>query len=156
MNAAELLDKKGDLLIDREVITLMMGDWPGGVARVIELRPDEAAPEIVFQVSNGVREIGVFDHEDVQLVEGRFTLEAGKEVVVLKYAYGLERQNLTWPKEWVEERGMHVGEMVEELCGKVEGAGAKAAFHDAFASFCQQLEEAAEEMLRRGRGEEEG
>ncbi len=75
-NAAELLARVGEALVGMHVITQAMGDYPGGLARVIELRPDPEAPDIVFTVKNpnfecphgGGMEIGVLDGEDVELL----------------------------------------------------------------------------------------
>ena len=50
MTAQELIDKYGDSLIGRRIWTQVYGDWPGGLATVIELRPDFSAPEILFDV----------------------------------------------------------------------------------------------------------
>ncbi len=65
-------------LIGRRIFTMQIGDWPGGAATIIALTPDPAgAPEIVFQVrhvsendpeTGRLFEIGVLDHEDVDLL----------------------------------------------------------------------------------------
>jgi hypothetical protein len=64
-------------LIGMKVKTEAYGDYPGGIATIMELHPDPEAPEIVFNVqhptwrgdendlSDGV--IGIFDHEGVEL-----------------------------------------------------------------------------------------
>lgn len=70
---AKLLAKKGASLVGRRVLTQAYGDWPGGVARVTRMGDDPAAPEIVFFVEmDGWEEgeMGVFDHEYVELLEG--------------------------------------------------------------------------------------
>lgn len=63
-------------LAGRTVQTPRAGDYPGGAAIVIEVAPDPAAPEIVFNVfhptwrdesgRSGV--IGVLAHEEVSLL----------------------------------------------------------------------------------------
>ena len=65
--AKDLVRKMGKKLIGRKVITPPMGSYPGGLAQVIEIHPDPAAPEIVFNVENpagrddnGTHVIGVF------------------------------------------------------------------------------------------------
>ena len=61
--AVELWGKK---LIGQKVLTEQIGSYPGGVATIIELAPDPAAPEIVFEVEHPTfAEIGVFEWEDV-------------------------------------------------------------------------------------------
>lgn len=52
-------------LIGRKIETQQIGDWPGGLAEIIKLDPDPAAPEIVFNVKNKHGEVGVFDWEIV-------------------------------------------------------------------------------------------
>jgi hypothetical protein len=80
--AEELLREYGTALLDKYVFTQPFGSWPGGVARIIQIRPDENAPEIVFTVrgeNDAVKravgrghldgnEIGVFDYEQVVLL----------------------------------------------------------------------------------------
>jgi hypothetical protein len=69
VTALALLSAMGQRLLGREVATLAIGDWPGGVARVTELRPDPAAPEIVFNVQRqDGRTVGVFGDELVRLI----------------------------------------------------------------------------------------
>ncbi len=64
--AGALAERFGEKLIGQRVLTEQIGDWPGGWATVVEIEPDENAPEIVFQVSHPVHgEIGVFDHETI-------------------------------------------------------------------------------------------
>ena len=65
INAKSLVDKLGERLIGVEVTTQAMGEWPGGVARVITIYPDSACPEIVFEVGNTHGCIGVFAEESV-------------------------------------------------------------------------------------------
>ncbi len=72
--AKELVRNMGKKLIGRKVITPPMGSYPGGLAQVIEIHPDPAAPEIVFNVENpawrddnGTHVIGVFGYEYVEL-----------------------------------------------------------------------------------------
>lgn len=70
MKAIQLRALLMDQLIRRKIITEQYGEWPGGIATVIKLYPDPEAPEIVFDVKHDEtgEEIGVFDHENVQLV----------------------------------------------------------------------------------------
>lgn len=72
--AKALVKAMGKRLIGRWVDTPAMGSYPGGCARVVEIHPDPAAPEIVFNVENtawtddnGGHIIGVFGYEDVEL-----------------------------------------------------------------------------------------
>lgn len=65
--AKSLVLKHGKKLIGRWIVTQRYGEWPGGMARVFALSLDPAAPEIVFNVSQGGTTIGVFDHEVVFL-----------------------------------------------------------------------------------------
>lgn len=69
MTALDLVNKLGTTLLGRMVNTAAIGEYPGGVAKVIELYPDaEDSPEIVFQVSHSTfGEIGVFDYEECSL-----------------------------------------------------------------------------------------
>jgi len=70
MTAGELSEKLGTDLIGRDILTVPFGQWPGGFAEVIQIQPDPAAPEIVFQVKSKLHgEIGVFENEPVQLLE---------------------------------------------------------------------------------------
>lgn len=73
MRAGEIITLPG-----QHLLTEKLGDWPGGSAKVIELRPDPVgAPEIAFQVRHTTAidpetgelwEIGVFEHEQVDLL----------------------------------------------------------------------------------------
>ena len=68
MNAKQLIQKFGNKLLGQKVNTPALGEYPGGIATVIEIAPDENAPEIVFQVSlPGWGEIGVFEHEEISV-----------------------------------------------------------------------------------------
>ena len=72
MTAQELVNQLGADLIGREVLTVAIGEWPGGFATVTEIEPDPAAPEIVFQVrSEEHGEMGVFGHEPIAHVTGK-------------------------------------------------------------------------------------
>lgn len=80
--AEELLRQYGDSLLDKKIFAQPYGFWPGGVATIIAIQPDEKAPEIAFTVrgeGEAVRraiergdldhnEIGVFDYEQVILL----------------------------------------------------------------------------------------
>ena len=59
------------LTVGMDVFTYPMGAWPGGVARVTEIAPDSAAPEIAFNVVQGDVEIGVFEYEQIILLKPR-------------------------------------------------------------------------------------
>lgn len=74
MNAAQLKFMYGDLLLGRVIVTEAIGEWPGGIADIIEIAPDEG---IAFQVrhktvknpENGkLWEIGVLEYETVILI----------------------------------------------------------------------------------------
>lgn len=70
-NAGELAKAMGKRLVGREVCTEAIGQWSGGRCVVTRVRPDRAAPEIVFSVrrlSDG-EEMGVFRHETVILYD---------------------------------------------------------------------------------------
>jgi hypothetical protein len=69
MKANQLVQKLGMKLLGQKVNTPALGEYPGGVATVVQLAPDANAPEIVFQVSLPCwGEIGVLEHEDVSLL----------------------------------------------------------------------------------------
>ena len=61
--------KFGSKLLGRDISTLPMGSWRGGMCRIIEIYPDEAAPEIVMQVRRlcDNEEIGIFAEENVYI-----------------------------------------------------------------------------------------
>ena len=70
-NAKFLVGKMGQALVGRLVVTPAVGDYPGGIRRVVEIAPDPEAPEIVFNVEYDGSEFGVmgiFEHESVLLV----------------------------------------------------------------------------------------
>ena len=72
MKANELVQKLGAKLLGKKVNTPAVGEYPGGLATVIQLAPDQNAPEIVFQVNLGQwGSIGVFCHEEVSLLADR-------------------------------------------------------------------------------------
>lgn len=77
MNAKYLVLLMGQRLIGRTVLTEPMGIYPGGPAKVTEINPDPAAPEIVMQVEhptwrddgdNERGSIGVFSYEELELL----------------------------------------------------------------------------------------
>ena len=69
MKANELLKKLGNKLLGKKVNTPATGQYPGGVATVIGIASDMAAPEIAFQVNLGHwGTVGVSGHEDVSLL----------------------------------------------------------------------------------------
>lgn len=64
--------RRGIDIIGLRVLTEAIGTYPGGVARIIEVAPDPAAPEIAVQVRHETEidpetgklwEIGIFDCE---------------------------------------------------------------------------------------------
>lgn len=74
--AQQLLSRLGEALVGREVLTQPYGEWPGGIARVTQVAPDPAAPEIVFQVVMKGWEIGVFHFEPVELIRSKQGVQA--------------------------------------------------------------------------------
>lgn len=79
MTALELFNvyTRPEELVGRWIMTECGGQYPGGLAEVIEIMPDpDAAPEITFQVrnplfqssGNPLGQIGVFAWEEVQLI----------------------------------------------------------------------------------------
>ena len=69
MKANQLVQKLGQKFLGQMVNTPAVGEYPGGVATVTQVAPDENAPEIAFQVRlPHWGEIGVFDHKDVSLL----------------------------------------------------------------------------------------
>jgi hypothetical protein len=69
MTAGTLKAIHGQLLLGRTVLTVAMGTYPGGLAKIVKLNPDDSAPEIAFQVQHPIYgEIGVFDYEPIQLI----------------------------------------------------------------------------------------
>lgn len=71
MTAERLVILTGMTLVGQMVNTEAIGDWPGGVCEVTEVDPDPASPEIAFNVRDPItgEEIGVFDYEEVQLLD---------------------------------------------------------------------------------------
>lgn len=66
MKAIQMRAIHMDGLIGRKINTEEIGDYPGGVAEVIQLLPDPNAPEIVFLVRHpSFGEIGIFEYEEV-------------------------------------------------------------------------------------------
>ena len=70
MIAAELFGRLDKKAIGKVIITEAIGTWPGGPAKIIEVRPDRRCPEIVFQVQAPDGDtIGVFEWENIEVVE---------------------------------------------------------------------------------------
>ncbi len=69
MKAIELRSTYKGELIGLNILTQSIGNWSGGPARIIELDPDPAAPEIIFNVKNIHGEIGIFDWETIYILE---------------------------------------------------------------------------------------
>ena len=69
MKANQLIQKLGNKLLGKKVNTPAVGEYPGGVATVIQIAPDQNAPDIAFQVNlKQFGDIGVFEHEEVSLL----------------------------------------------------------------------------------------
>jgi len=79
MNALDLVNVLGKKLIGRKVLTIPMGTWPGGKAKVINLGDDPNAPDIVMNVKpldgqidpdddTPFESMGIFCHEDITLL----------------------------------------------------------------------------------------
>jgi len=76
MNAKQLVKKYGKSLIGREVLTVPMGYWPGGRAKVVDLCNDKNAPEIVMNVfkddwrddEGNPGTMGIFEYEHISLL----------------------------------------------------------------------------------------
>jgi hypothetical protein len=67
-DAVEIYD---DLLIGVNVNTEAAGEYPGGPATIIQVRPDPQVTEIVLQVSNPEfedGEVGVFEYEHLEFL----------------------------------------------------------------------------------------
>lgn len=96
--AGQAVKKYGDGLTGREIVTVKVGAWPGGRARVLELYSDPAAPEIVLQVKaveNNTRvtrailsqqldsdEIGIFENEEIILLDPPLLTEEESQLVI--------------------------------------------------------------------------
>ena len=67
--AAEISVAYGRRLVGATVFTSAIGKWKGDPVRIIEIQPDDAAPEIPFQVKNIItgEECGVFGDEFVMV-----------------------------------------------------------------------------------------
>jgi len=70
MKAAAAKERYGSLLVGCTVFTETVGAWQRTRAMITEVTPDPAAEEIVFQVQTPSREVGVFEWEDVVLLDG--------------------------------------------------------------------------------------
>lgn len=68
MNAKKAVKVFGKRLVGQKVRTEKYGDWKGGIAKVLKLYPDKHAKDIVMQVRMGKEEIGVLDHENIEIV----------------------------------------------------------------------------------------
>ncbi|MGI2098966.1 hypothetical protein [Shewanella glacialipiscicola] len=71
MQAQTLIDTFGQLLLGKQLITLPVGGWAGGLVEVTELKPDPNAPEIVFNIKHAGsgEEIGVFNDQWVFMAD---------------------------------------------------------------------------------------
>lgn len=75
MRADQLVKKYGKKLVGREVDTPAMGEYPGGIATVSQVKHDKSAPEISFLVihptwtnEEGNGEMGIFEYEECTLI----------------------------------------------------------------------------------------
>lgn len=69
MTAKRLVRQMGNALVGRAVLTMAIGDYPGGNATVTEMAPDPAAPEIVSTVEHATfGSIGVVEWEQETLL----------------------------------------------------------------------------------------
>jgi hypothetical protein len=75
MRADHLVRIEGKCLIGHWIKTPPRGVYPGGLAKVVQIKPDKNAPDICMVVDlPGFGEIGVFGYEQVQ-VNARVRLE---------------------------------------------------------------------------------
>ena len=70
MRARTAVKKFGTALVGQTIRTQAIGDWRGGMAKVVELYPDKQAKEIVMQIrgTQGQGEVGVFHNEQIEIV----------------------------------------------------------------------------------------
>jgi len=75
MNAKQLVKKYGKKLIGREVITVPMGDWPGGRAKVVDLGDGNDLSIVMNVLKDDWRNdegnpgtMGIFEYENISLV----------------------------------------------------------------------------------------
>lgn len=71
LTAKKMIEVHGQSLVGKTVMTMAVGNWPGGMARVLNIQPDPAAPEIAFNVVSVASgdEIGIFENEKCGLVD---------------------------------------------------------------------------------------
>ncbi len=66
-NAGAIVELHGHHLIGCEIETQAQGSWAGGVATVMKIKPDPAAPDIRLHVKNEAgKEFGVFYNESIR------------------------------------------------------------------------------------------
>jgi hypothetical protein len=64
MTAEKFVSVYGKFAVGMVIATAPMGEYPGGMATVVELAPDPAAPEIAFNVKHPTAGVmGVFGTE---------------------------------------------------------------------------------------------
>lgn len=69
LQANRFVEIYGESAIGMIIGTQAIGEYPGGLAEVVGLESDPAAPEIVFDVRHPTfGEIGVFDYETVEVI----------------------------------------------------------------------------------------
>ena len=67
MNAKQYIDELGENAIGQVVQTEAIGEYPGGLAEIIEIYPDPAAPDIVCMVLHPIwGEMWILEYEDIQ------------------------------------------------------------------------------------------
>jgi len=67
--AGEMVEKYGKDLIGKTVLTAPMGEYPGGLAIVTEIEPDENNTEIALNVNHPVFEsMGIFYYEEMTVL----------------------------------------------------------------------------------------
>lgn len=77
VRASELFKEHGSSLIGRVIMTLPMGNWLGGPAKIIDIYPDTNASEILFRV-----QAVYIDPEVTSKVDSEFSV-SNKELVTL-------------------------------------------------------------------------
>lgn len=96
--APDAVQKYGSRLIGREIITARYGAWPGGRARVVEIMPDQKAPDIMMTVKavqeNAMvtraiirrrldsDEIGILENEEIVILDPPLLTEEESQLVI--------------------------------------------------------------------------
>jgi len=91
MRCDTLVMRFGHGLIGRRVDTPPLGVYPGGIATIVKVEPDPAAPEVVFEVSlPGYGSMGMFCGELVRMVD-LFGLPPNELVHIEEVLYATEK-----------------------------------------------------------------